>query len=319
MPMSREELAGLVAERIALDLGKPAPFDANHLGKLERGAVQRPSAIVRAALCSVLDAGESELGFTSHGERERVVAALSGKVATDADALRAIAGVLAGVRRLEDATGAADVLPTVHAQRSMVDRLAQNARGQVRAEAVGLLSELEQYLGWLSIPLDRWSQSRQHLDRAATLALEAGDPDRLSTALSFSAYRNLRRDNLQSAEALNEAAGRDTRVNVGLRTYTKFQRAEVLARDGQSAESRRVLADAERLTEGLPIDPEELPTAGYWYIPSFFLGQRAFVLAALGEKQEAARTAREAIAEMPPAWRTAEWAGRRLKLAELDS
>jgi tetratricopeptide (TPR) repeat protein len=319
--MGRDELAGLVREWITANdpQGRLSAFDSNHLGKLERGLVRRPSPITRAALCAVLDASERDLGFVADEEAERVSQALSGRVHTDHQTLTAVADVLASVRRLEDATSAADVIGTVQAQRSMVSRLADNSRGDVRGDAVGLLSELEQYLGWLSIPLERWDESKRHLDRASVLALEADDPERLAMALSFSAYRNLRRDNLRSAEALNDAAGRDERVNVGLRTYTRFQRAEVLARDGLNGDAVKALNDADRLVNDLPEDSDDLPASAYWYVPSFFHGQKAFVLHALGDDREAARTAREAIAAMPPSWRESEWASRRLELTKLDS
>ncbi|PFG56895.1 hypothetical protein ATK36_0431 [Amycolatopsis sulphurea] len=318
--MGRDELAGLVRDWITANDPdrRLSAFDGNHLGKLERGAVRRPSAIVRAALCGVLDASEHDLGLIPQHDEERLAAALSGRTHTDHKTLDAIAEVLASVRRLEDATSAAEVISTVHAQRSIVTRLAENSRGKTRAEAVGLLAELEQYLGWLSIPMDRWDDSRRHLDRAAVYALEADDPERLAMALSFSAYRNLRRNSLRSAEALNAAAGRDERVNIGLRTYTEFQRAEVLARNGLKSDALQALASADRLMSHLPDSSDELPASAYWYVPSFFHGQRAFVLHALGDDKHAARVAREAIAAMPAAWREAEWAGRRTKLALLD-
>lgn len=319
--MGRDELAGHVRDWItATDPdGRLSAFDGNHLGKLERGSVRRPSALVRAALCGVLEANEHDLGLVAHKDEERVAAALSGRVYTDHKALAAIAEVLASVRRLEDATSAGDVVSTVQAQRAMVSRLADNSRGAVRTDAIGLLSELEQYLGWLSIPLDRWGDSRKHLDQAVVRATEADDPERLAMALSFSAYRNLRRGNLRNAETMNAAAGRDERVNIGLRTYTEFQRAEVLARDGLRNEALQALTSADTLMGGLPDTSDDLPASAYWYVPSFFHGQRAFVLHALGDDRQAARIAREALAEMPSAWREAEWAGRRTKLAQLDT
>jgi tetratricopeptide (TPR) repeat protein len=317
--MGRDELAGLVRNWVERNdpRGRLSAFDGNHLGKLERGQVRRPGPMVRAALCAVLDASEADLGLVPARDADRVAQALSGAVRTDSRALQAIADVLASVRRLEDATGAGQVLGTVQSQRAMVARLAENSRGPVRAEAVGLLSELEQYLGWLSIPLERWDDSRKHLDRASVLALEADDPERLAMALSFGAYRNLRRGDLRTAEALNEAAGRDDRVNAGLRTYTEFQRAEVLAKDGQKSDSLKSLSKADGLVDQLPTNPDSLPASGYWYVPSFFHGQRAFVLYALGDHQAAARTAREAIEALPDDWRDAEWAGRRRALADM--
>ncbi|MGH3692466.1 MAG: hypothetical protein ACRDRX_00405, partial [Pseudonocardiaceae bacterium] len=63
--MSREE----VAEAVALwatehDIKRrDVAFDANHLGKLERGTVQCPRQVYVNALCAVLDATPAELGF----------------------------------------------------------------------------------------------------------------------------------------------------------------------------------------------------------------------------------------------------------------
>lgn len=317
--MGRTELAVAVAKWIERNdpKGRPHPFDAVHLGKIERGVVRRPSPIIRAALCAILNATEHDLGFVPAPEAERVARAASGHVGTDLLAIDAVSQVLASVRRLEDAAGAAEVLPTVRAQAALATQLAENACGDIRPKAVGLLSELEQYEGWLNIPLQRWDESRKHLDRASVLALEADDPTRLSTALSFAAYRYLRRHNLRSADALNEAAVRDDRVNAGLRTYINFQRAEVLARDGSRIDALARLREADRLSEHLP-PPDELPDSGYWYVPSFFHGQRAFVLHALGDHREAQRLAGEAIAMMPESWRDAEWAARRRALAELE-
>lgn len=63
--MSREELADEVAQWVTQrdSKGREVSFDANHLGKLERGAVRRPRADYVAALCAVLGATETELGL----------------------------------------------------------------------------------------------------------------------------------------------------------------------------------------------------------------------------------------------------------------
>jgi hypothetical protein len=63
--MSRDELAEAVALWLARHdpKGREVAFDANHLGKLERGAVRRPRQHYVAALCAVLSATPEELGL----------------------------------------------------------------------------------------------------------------------------------------------------------------------------------------------------------------------------------------------------------------
>ncbi len=250
-------------------------------------------------------------------ETERLSEIILGSKNTDFVAVDSVAAVLAGLRRLEDVTSAAAVLPTVLQQNALAAALATNAAGEVRNKAVGLLSEILQYSGWLHMPTKQWDKAQAHLDRASILALEVDDPQRLSTALSFLSYKSLRCGNVSAAKALNEAAARDTRVHIGLCTYLTFQRAEILARSGSKGESLKTLREADKLTGKLPPE-EELPDSGYWYTFAFFHGQRAFVLHALGDTVEAKRIAGEAIALLPASWRAAEWASRRRRLAELD-
>lgn len=247
-------------------------------------------------------------------KRDRLTAAIDRPRSVDTAAIDSLADVLTTVRRLEDETSADHVIPLVDAQRQLAEDLAAEARSPVRSAAVGLLSELEQYRGWLAIPGQRWQQARQHLDRAAVLAMEADDPLRLSTALSFSAYGAMRRHDLSRADALSEAARRDTRVHIGLRTYETYQRAEVLARNDERADAVRLLTEADSMVEHLP-PADELPPSGYWYTPPFFLGQRAFVLRALGDEAGARQAARDCLAEMPAEWSQSEWAARRRDLA----
>jgi hypothetical protein len=97
------------------------------------------------------------------------------------------------------------VFPTVQQQQNWADQLAAGVRAQTRPAAIGFSSEINQYLGWLSIPLGRWDDADRYLDRAAVLAVEVDDPLRSSTALSFQAYARLRTGNLRKADSLSEA------------------------------------------------------------------------------------------------------------------
>lgn len=271
---SREELAEHGGRWISGHdgRGRDHPFDANHRGKLDRGTVRRPGTLIRSALCAVLDATETELEFAANADDERVVAVESGRAPPDAAAVEAMATVLARLRRLADVTSAAEVVPAVRAQTGLATRLAQEAVGAARQRAVALLSELEQYHGWLAIPLQRWGDARAHLDRAATLAMETGEPMRLSMALSFAAYRNMLRRDVRSAIALSQAAARDD-VEAGHGTYLAFQRAELLAHDNQRNATVTALVEADEQLDRLSASDRQPDDAGYWYTPAVLLGR----------------------------------------------
>jgi tetratricopeptide (TPR) repeat protein/DNA-binding XRE family transcriptional regulator len=269
----------------------------------------------------IIPASERELvvalDASLENERELLAEIRNGRHRTDLSAIDAVASVVGNLRRLEDLTSATAVIPSVISQGALATALANNATGDIRTTAVGLLSEIHQYLGWLHMPNKNWGMAQSHLDRATILAMEANDPQRLSTALSFMSYKNLRRDNLSAAASLNEAASRDPRTSIGQRTYLAFQRAEVLARHGYRTESSAALREAEGLESQLPSE-DELPDAGYWYTPGFFHGFRAFVLHAMGDTTQAKHVASEAMEMLPAKWKDSEWASRRRKLAELD-
>ncbi|MGI8311027.1 XRE family transcriptional regulator [Saccharopolyspora hattusasensis] len=333
--MSRAELAE-AANAWLIDHGqRQGALDAHYVGRLEQGRVRWPGREYRAAFRAVLGVKlDLELGFRpparrghelkaavdpgdvlSPGEDERLTRAAGGLVSADQAALEAIEGVLRSVRRLEDQTSAAAVLPTVLNQRDLIERVAHDLRSPLRAKAVGLASEIHQYLGWLHLPQDNPGEAIVQLDRAAVLALEADDPVRLATALSFQSYTYQQTGDWRRAEALAAAAARDDRVYPGLRTYLHYQRAEILARQGEGKDAARLLSEADAIVENLP-PAEELPESGYWYVPAFFLGERAFVLQALGDTQAARRSAAECLSALPEEWRNSEWAAERRQLGE---
>lgn len=336
--LSRQELAEAVNAWLQHHTKRAGALDAHYVARLERGAVRWPGREYRAGFRAILGVGtDAELGFMplrraraaakeepgsdapvpglELHEQSRLAAVTRSPRRTDAAALDALARVLAALRRLEDETSAADVLPSVHAQAALVDRLVSAARSTLRRRAVGFSSEITQYLGWLYVPSRTWDVALRYLDRAVALAVEADDPLRLSTALSFRAYVAMCTHDLATARSLSEAAGRDPRVNEGLRTYLMFQQAEIVARSRDRRESVRLLGEAERMVEALPCG-EELPSSGYWYTPAFFLGQRAFVLRELGELRAARESAAASVAEMPKEWAESEWAASRRALAE---
>lgn len=285
-------------------------YDVGHLSRVLNG--RKPPS---AELARKVDAELGADGRLAALADERLSQAAENPRRVDAEVLDSVAAMLAVTRRLEDATSASSVYPTVRTYMAMVERFAAEAKAAVRPAAVGLASELHQYAGWLSVPMRRWSTAERMLDRAVVLGLEAGDPLRTTLALSFSAYTAMRRGDLRRADALSEASIRDDHVDAGLRTYTVYQRAEILARAGERTAAYRLLNEADTMVDHLPA-ADELSDSGYWYTPAFFRGNHAFVLAKLGEHVAAKRMMAESLAALPDEWRTSEWAERRRAFAD---
>lgn len=284
-------------------LARRTNFDAGYLSRVLNG--RKPAG---ADLAARLDAELGADGSLVALADERVAKAVDAPQRVDTAVLDSVADMLAATRRLEDATSAATVLPSVREYLSMVSRFARDADAPRRPGTVGLHSELHQYAGWLYIPMRRWSDSERFLDRAVVLGMEANDPQRTATALSFGAYGSMRRGDIRKASALNEAASRDTSVAPGLRCYIVHQGAEILAGD-DNAEARRLLREAEKLADRL--DPGDLTDSGYWYTREFFAGTRAFILDKLGEHERAKELMAESLSALPTEWRESEWAERR--------
>lgn len=293
VPMTRDELAAAVRTWLTQhdDAGREYAFDAHHLGRLERGAVRRPHKRLREALTAVLQRTEHELGFTPNADGERPAEEVSGLERTDA--VRAVSDVLAALRRQEDALGAYDVLPAALQQLTIAERIADTATYDTRKRSVSLVANVENYCGWLALSLDKWAESRTHLDRAALLAVEADDPMRLSSALSFSAYRAVRRFKYTEAASLTEAAQRDERCNPGIRAYLNYQRAEILGMDGMRPEALKVLHVADALAETID------HTSGRWGEPWYYVANRALALHAMGDAEGARRNAEAAVLHIP--------------------
>jgi transcriptional regulator with XRE-family HTH domain len=284
-------------------LARLVPTDPGHLSRVLKD-IRPASPDLARRLDEELAADGALIALVD----ERLAEATENGLQVDPAVLDRVADMLAATRRLEDATSAATVLPTVREYLSMVERFAGMARPAVRPAAVGLVSELHQYAGWLHVPMRRWSAAERLLDRATVLGMEANDPQRTTTALSFAAYTAMRQGSTRKAAALSEAARRDTNVHPGLRTYVTYQAAEILAGDDRTA-AYQLLSEAERLVTRL--DQTELTEHTYWYTPAFFRGTHAFVLDKLGERDRAKEVMAESLANLPEEWRTSEWAERR--------
>lgn len=238
------------------------------------------------------------------------VAAYERALGVDLRAYRPVVSVreaaenFAAFRGSEHEQDAGTLMRSAVAHKAVVTGLAEDARGHTRQAAVSLLSGIEQYLGWLHLRLSRWEDSRQSLDRAAVLAIQADDPMRFSTALSFAAFRSSCVGSLGAATDECESARRDPRLHPGMSTYLRFQHAELLAKDGGTRDARAGLADAENAADGLPV------RAGSWYSPAFYAAHSALVLHELADTA-ASQAAERALGMMPQ-----DWTGQPLRMRQ---
>lgn len=338
--MSREELAEAVALWVADhdDKRRGVAFDANHLGKLERGIVRCPRQLYVQALCAVLDATPAELGFdmtatvlatrpllalpdsgqpdvgegpAEADDGERLTFAACHPRRVDAATVDALADVLAATRHIEDQIGSAGVLPSVQAHRGLAATLLAEARSPIRDRLGSLTGDLHQYLGWLLAETGHHEQARVELDTALSLGVEFDDPDLTSLALSFKGHLAWMVGNPHAVIALSGAARRDTRVFIAQHAYNAHQQARGWAMAGERGEVDRALAHADTLVERAVTRQADAPPNQYWYSCGFFTLQRGLTWHTLGDTRVAARAATELINgrhQLPVAERDSEWA-----------
>ncbi|MGH3933564.1 MAG: hypothetical protein ACRDS1_01035 [Pseudonocardiaceae bacterium] len=336
--MSREELAEAVALWAAEHDGKRrgVAFDANHLGKLERGTVRCPRQLYVNALCAVLDATPAELGFNATAtatrplltvpnsggpgasevpadpnDRERMTFAARHPRRVDAATVCALADVLAATRRVEDQIGSAGVLPSIHAHRELACSLLADARSPIRDRLGSLTGELHQYLGWLLAETGHIVQARVELDAALALGMEFDDPDLTSLALSFKGHLAWMAGNPHGVIALSRAARRDDRVFIAQHAFNAHQEARGWAMAGERGEVNRALGRADKLAERAVTRQADTPPNLYWYGSGFFTLQRGLTWHTLGDARFTERAASEltnGLHTLPAAERDSEWA-----------
>jgi hypothetical protein len=90
-----------------------------------------------------------------------------------------------------------------------------------------------------------------------------------------------------------------------LPVYDRYQRAELLAAQGDRTATARALRCADRAAAAT--DGIDLPAYGYWYTAGFWGVQRGIVLALLGRGRDAIIEAEQGVAAMPAEHRSAGW------------
>ncbi|WP_280447388.1 helix-turn-helix domain-containing protein [Nocardia cyriacigeorgica] len=283
-------------------------FTPGYLSLVETGCKPVTAAVVEAYRSVLAD---PVLGLEGV-DVERLQATVRDPAGAGAGSLDDIAVILDRTRHLEDVVGPALVVQLVRG----MDGAARAVAGHHGAGA-SLASEVARYRGWLEHATDRPHLADRVLGDAARLAEQAGNRDQLAHAHSFRAYTARHRGDLRLAVDLTEAAIGVTGAHPILGVYDRYQRAELLALQGEHRAAARALHRADRAADAA--DGIALPSFGYWYTRPFFALQGAVVLAAMGRGADAVRVAEQGYAGLPDGHRGTSWSLDMMRQAGAES
>lgn len=220
-----------LAEKVSLWLaerdpkGRDVAFDANHLGKIERGIIERPCGFYIAALCAILQKSEADLGFdhVSRATPEDVdrKAFLQAAFGVGAGALLArqfpdhgttdlmaeIAGPTAHYRRLGDIASTTELTPAVEAHLRLATSVVTNYLPT--SEGFAALSEAALTAAWVARERDDAGTARQHYAQAVRFAERAQQPLLSSMMLQGRGTFAIRSGDPQEGVLLLQAASQE--------------------------------------------------------------------------------------------------------------
>lgn len=291
-------------------LGATVHVSHAHLHDIEH-ARKQPSPQLLQLLDDALGASGALLRLSSC--RMQHVAARPATV--DRATVDALAVVLAGLRRLEDAAGPAAALAGVDSQWPLITAITRDACGPIRRAAVDLAGQWAQFAGWLALASGDHRGAAAAWDQALDHATEVGDRDLIATVLSFRGHAAWLRGELGPAVGLTEAALRDPEIYVGQRAYDRYQLARALAATGDQRAARDALARGVDLAAEMEEHHGERPPWHYYRTPGFFDLEAALVWGQLGDQGQAEVALERGLAGLPPDQRQAEWLQQYLNAA----
>ncbi len=263
-PLSRAELAELVAATVHRRTERTVPLDAHYIAKLERAVIRRPGADYRAALAEVLNTDESALGFAPpppsppagvHGVDTDggllALAAAAEVTEVGATAVEALERVIELLARAYARTPPAELLAEV--QRRVAETNALLARRSTLAQRRRLLVAG----GWLALlaatlHVDLGNAHHSATGRAVALSLgrETGHRELSAWAVEIEAWDALVGHDWPAAARL-AAEGTDLaprRSPAGVQLAAQHARAAARLGDAHAVHTR--LAEVEHIIDG---------------------------------------------------------------------
>ncbi|MGI5128991.1 helix-turn-helix domain-containing protein [Pseudonocardia sp. CA-107938] len=321
--------AGLTQEDLAHRVG----VDRSTVGRWEAGESD-PQPWARRKLAKVLGLPLDELAVALDDPRrtdataaadedafDRLARAVEQPRRVDLTVVEHLAETLARQRKIEDEVGARAMAPAVLAEITLLERMAREARGPVRAAAVQLLAEYHQFAGWMGEDLGDHAGATAHYDRAMDAATETGDANMITSVLSMKSHLAWSLCDAALAVGLAAAGGRHPgAVSPGVLSLVTQQEARGHALDGNGEQVDRLLDRAERLSLDAAEHPEDEPPWVYFTDPGRVLFQRGVAYVELGRHARAVELFREARAHLGPSYRRdhGRYAARLALAAALD-
>jgi hypothetical protein len=315
--MSREELADAVSMWIAQQdrKGREVAFDANHLGKMERGVVRRPRRHYIAGLCAVLGATEAELGFTpnsapiqSSAEALADAIGVSGPHADVRPAYeppRTTPAAVAAIRAMSHAFQTADrrvgggVLygTVVRYLNVEIGPRLLDPSGEAGSVLFAAASSVTEIAGWMAHDGGHDDIARRHFDRAYRLASAAAEDALVANVCASMSHLAGQLGQPADAVRIAEAGLSRARTSVGaVRLIARLHamRARGLATLGETIACVTALTDAEHVLAGVC---DEQPAEWIAHFDDGSLAsEAALCLRRLGDLTEAERQAHRVIA-----------------------
>jgi transcriptional regulator with XRE-family HTH domain len=225
--LSRNALAEAVSLWLAErdPKGRDVAFDANHLGKIERGIIERPRDLYVAALCAILRMTEAELGFDHQSratpedvDRKAFLQAALGAGAgaliarglpehDASDLLASIAGPTAHYRRLGDIASTTELAPVVEAHLRLATSVVTNVLPT--RDGFAALSEAALMAAWVARERDNAGTARLHYAGAVRFAERAQHPLLTSMMLQGRGTFEIRSGDPRGGVPLLQAARRE--------------------------------------------------------------------------------------------------------------
>lgn len=303
-----ERFRDVAPERVRRRLPKLVDLERTIRGH-EAGT--RPGPRYRLLYARALDVSEDELfaadvppdGALDPDAVERVSLVAAHPARLDAATLDALAAVLAGQRRLEDAIGPAALLEPVTGQLDTISAVLRDASGPLRGDLGRIVAEWSVFAGWLNAALRRDREAVALFRRGEDLADEFDHGTVAALAVSFAGYVARKQGRQRAVVRASAAAMATPGAHPAQRVFDQLQSARAHAALGDRERALRILHDAADHAD----DVTDPPPPIYWYTPPFFRLVTGIAFSSLGEHESAAALVAEGKAGLPVEQQAAEW------------